>query len=69
MTLLDKIRANARTYQKRIILPESYEERTLKAANTALEEGLAQIILLGNKEKILSQASDLKLGFLDKATI
>ncbi len=69
MTLLDKIRANARTYQKRIILPESYEERTLKAANTALEEGLAQIILLGNKKKILSYAADLKLDFLDKATI
>jgi phosphate acetyltransferase len=69
MTLLDKIRANARTYQKRIILPESYEERTLKAANTALEEGLAQIILLGNKKKILSHAADLKLDFLDKATI
>jgi len=69
MTLLDKIRANARTYQKRIILPESYEERTLQAANAALEEGLAQIILLGNKEKILSLAVDLKLDSLDKATI
>lgn len=69
MTLLDKIRANARTYQKRIILPESYEERTLQAANAALEEGLAQIILLGNKEKILSHAVDLKLDSLDKATI
>ncbi len=69
MTLLDKIRTNARTYQKRIILPESYEERTLKAANAALEEGLAQIILLGNKEKILSHAVDLKLDALDKAAI
>jgi phosphate acetyltransferase len=69
MTLLDRIRANARSYQKRIILPESYEERTLKAANFALKEGLAQIILIGNKEKILSLASDLKLDSLDKATI
>ncbi len=69
MTLLDRIRANARSYQKRIILPESYEERTLQAANIALKEGLAQIILIGNKEKILSHAIDLKLDSLDKATI
>jgi len=69
MTLLDKIRANARSYQKRIILPESYEERTLQAADFALKDDLAQIILLGKKEKILSKASELDLGFLDKATI
>lgn len=69
MTLLDKIRANARSYQKRIILPESYEERTLQAADFALKEDLALIILLGKKEKILSKASDLDLGFLSKATI
>jgi len=69
MTLLDKIRANARTYQKRIILPESYEERTLQAADFVLKEDLAQIILLGNKEKVLSKSSELNLSFLDKATI
>ncbi len=69
MTLLDKIRANARSYQKRIILPESYEERTLQAADFALKDDLAQIILLGKKEFILSKASELDLGFLDKATI
>jgi len=69
MTLLDKIRANARSYQKRIILPESYEERTLQAADFALKDDLAQIILLGKKELILSKASELDLDFLDKATI
>lgn len=69
MTLLDKIRANARSYQKRIILPESYEERTLQAADIALKESLAQIILLGNKEKILSLGTDLKLDSLQKASI
>ena len=69
MNLLDRIRANARSYQKRIILPESYEERTLQAADFALEEGLAQIILIGNREEISSLASDMRLGSLDKATI
>lgn len=69
MTLPDKIRANARSYQKRIILPESYEERTLQAADFAIKDDLAQIILLGKKEKILSIALELDLGFLDKATI
>ncbi len=68
MTLLDKIRANARSYHKRIILPESFEERTMQAADSALKEDLAQIILLGKKDKLLSKASELDLDFLDKAT-
>ncbi len=68
MTLLEKIRANARSYQKRIILPESFEERTMQAADSALKEDLAQIILLGKKDKVLSKASELDLVFLDKAT-
>jgi phosphate acetyltransferase len=68
MTLLDKIRANAQKYFKRIILPESFEERTLKAADFAVENALADIILLGNKEQILSRASELQLSYINKAT-
>ncbi|MCX6301587.1 MAG: phosphate acetyltransferase [Bacteroidia bacterium] len=60
MELLDSIKLNARKYNKRIVLPEGYEERTIKAADIAVEEGLAQIILLGDPAEIQSHA--LKLG-------
>ena len=69
MELLDRIRQNARKYNKRIVLPEGYEERTVKAADTALAENLAQIILLGDPAEINSHAGKLGLKNLGKATI
>jgi phosphate acetyltransferase len=69
MELLDRIRQNARKYNKRIVLPEGYEERTIKAADTALAENLAQIILLGDPAEINSHAEKLGLKNLGKATI
>ena len=69
MELLDRIKQNARKYNKRIVLPEGYEERTIKAADTALAENLAQIILLGDPAEIKSHAEKLGLKNLGKATI
>jgi phosphate acetyltransferase len=68
MTLLERIRTNAQKYFKRIILPESFEDRTLKAADYAVENSLADIILLGNKETILAKATELHLTNIGKAT-
>ena len=56
MELLDHIKQNARKHNKRIVLPEGYEERTIKAADIAIEEELAQIILIGDPEEINSHA-------------
>jgi phosphate acetyltransferase len=50
MELLDRIKQNARKHNMRIVLPEGYEERTIRAADIAIEEELAQIILIGNPE-------------------
>lgn len=61
MELLAKIKKNAIALKKRIVLPESFDERTLKAANEAYNEGLAEIILIGNKEKVLKDAERLGL--------
>lgn len=61
MKLLDKIKENAVALKKRIVLPESFDERTLKAADEAYNEGLAEIILVGNKEKVLKNAEQLGL--------
>jgi phosphate acetyltransferase len=69
MELLDSIKHNARKHNKRIVLPEGYEERTIKAADIAIAEGLAQIILLGDPAEIKSHAAKLGLTNLGKATL
>jgi len=69
MTLLETIRNNAKNYNKRIVLPEGTEERTLKAANIILEENIAKIILLGNTEEINNLAAKWNLKNINKATI
>ncbi len=69
MELLDSIKQNARKHNKRIVLPEGYEERTIKAADTAIAEGLAQIILLGDPAEMNSHAAKLGLKNLSRATM
>lgn len=69
MELINKIKENAKKNQKRIVLPESLEERTLKAADIVLEEGIAKIILIGNPQDILNEANKLGLKNIDKAQI
>jgi phosphate acetyltransferase len=69
MSLLESIRANAKALNKRIVLPESMEERTLKAADIILEEGLAQVILIGKENEILAEAEKFSLKNISKAQI
>ncbi|MBP1675050.1 MAG: pta 1 [Bacteroidetes bacterium] len=69
MELLDRIKLNAKKHNKRIVLPEGYEERNIKAADIAIAEGLAQIILIGDPEEITSHAAKLGLKNLSKAKI
>ena len=69
MSLIDNIIARAKSDKQRIVLPESLEERTLTAADRALADGLADIILLSNRDEIMALADKLKLKNIDKATI
>ncbi len=69
MELLDRIRQNARKFNKRIVLPEAYEERNIKAADIAIEEGLAEIILIGDPEQIRANAMAFNLKNIAKAAI
>lgn len=69
MELLDRIKLNAKKFNKRIVLPEGYEERTIMAADIAISENLAQIILIGDPEEIKAHAEKLGLKNLGKATI
>lgn len=69
MELIEKIKANARKNQMRIVLPEGTEPRTLEAADIAIEEGLASIILLGNPAVINAEAEKKGFTNIRKATI
>ena len=69
MDLLSSIKKNAQIHSKRIVLPEGTEERTIKAADIALEEKLAKIILIGNPAKINELASKHGLKNIAQATI
>lgn len=69
MELLERIKIQARTSRKRIVLPEAEEERTLRAANEVIADGLADIILIGNPRKIDSLAADWGLENISKATV
>lgn len=69
MSLMDKIILRAQQNKQRIVLPESLEERTLTAADRALADELADIILIGNEQEIFSLADKLGLKHAGKATI
>ncbi len=69
MTIIDSIIARAQANKQRIVLPESMEERTITAADRALADNLADIILIGNPDEIKNYAKELKLTHIDKATI
>jgi len=69
MELLEQIKSNARRHNKMIVLPEGTEERTLKAADAVLAEGIARITLLGNPAEIKSMADSFGLKNIGKAQI
>ena len=69
MNLIEKIIARAQSNKQRIVLPESLEERTLTAADHALADTLADIILIGNPDEIHALAGRLSLNHIDKAII
>ncbi len=69
MEFINNLKEKARINKQRIVLPEGYEERTLRAVSIALEEDFADILLIGNPEKIHSEGVRLGLKNLNKATI
>ena len=69
MDLLSQIVARAKANKQRIVLPEAEEERTLKAADKALGDDLADLILIGNPDNIKNLAAKWDLKNIDKATI
>ncbi len=69
MDLLQQICDRARSNKQRIVLPEALEERTLRAADKALADDLADLILIGNPDEINRLAAEWGLTNIGKATI
>ena len=69
MSLIDQIIARAKSNKQRIVLPEAEEERTLTAADRVLAEDIADLILIGNPEKVHALAKEKGLTHIGKATL
>lgn len=54
MSFIEDIKKRAKENKVKIVLPESMDERVIKAASIVLNEGIANIIIIGNKEEIKS---------------
>ena len=61
MSYIDKIKERAKFDKKTIVLPETTDKRTLLATAKILEEGIANIIMIGNEEKIMDGAGWLEI--------
>ncbi|MDE6366441.1 MAG: phosphate acetyltransferase [Muribaculaceae bacterium] len=69
MDLLQHMTERARSRQRRVVLAEGNELRTLKAANRILAEGLAKVTLVGNPDEINAMAAANNLEAIAGATI
>lgn len=61
MSYIDMIKDRARLDKKTIVLPESNDKRTLIAAAKIMEEKIADIIMIGDEEKITDGAGWLEV--------
>jgi phosphate acetyltransferase len=57
MHLVDRIKEKARKHRQTVVLPESYDERMLFAAEKIVKEELARIVMLGDPAKIQAEAA------------
>ena len=57
--LMEDIKSKASTRKKTIILPESHDDRVIKAAEILNKEKIASVITIGNEVKVISKARSL----------
>lgn len=62
MSFLGKVRKRALKANKRIVLPESGDERILRAVAEILKEKLARPILIGEESKIMADAKAYEIS-------
>ncbi|MFH2035869.1 MAG: phosphate acetyltransferase [Candidatus Zixiibacteriota bacterium] len=66
--ILDIIKEKARAKNRKVVLPEGEEPRTVEAAKIIAEQKIAQVTLLGNKDNIAKLAKTAALN-LDLVTV
>lgn len=66
---IEKVKLAAQNNPKKIVLPEGNEERILKATEIVLKEGLAEIVLIGNRLEIEQRAKDLDVNIQEAEII
>jgi phosphate acetyltransferase len=59
MTLLESLKEKAKKNPRRIVLAEGEEPRTVRAASIINRENLAKVILIGNRPRIETVATDM----------
>lgn len=62
MKFLEQTIQRAKSNKKTIVLPESNDIRTIKAAAIILEQDIANIVLVGNADEIKKLAGDLDIS-------
>jgi phosphotransacetylase len=58
---IDELKQKASKLNKTIILPESHDERVLKAVEKLAKEKIASVITLGDEDRILKDAKKLEV--------
>ncbi len=58
MSIVNKIKAKAKSDIKKIVLPEGSEPRTVQASAIIAKEGIAKVFLIGNIEEINKVANE-----------
>jgi len=71
--VIDTLRSKAQAKKRRIVLPETTDQRVLEAAHKLIIEDSVAVILIGNKEQILAEAKKTnynleKAEFIDPLT-
>ena len=51
---LDRMKATAKADKKTIVLPEGEDPRTIEAARAIVDEGIADLVILGDPERGLA---------------
>lgn len=52
MSIIQRLHQQARKNPKRIVLPEAHDQRILQAALNASQDGIAEIILVGDQQRV-----------------
>ena len=71
MNFIDRVKERAKQNVKTIILPEYMDRRVVEAACKVRDEGIANIIIIGNEDEVKSSNSDLdftNIKFIDPKT-